>query len=122
VSETTLTKPQTSTSGARPGKGPIPYLDGLRAYSILNVLLNHSIEYGHATRLLPWLGTRWAEPFRIVFADGGLGVRVFFALSGFLITSMLLDELDATGRISITGFYAGALQGFFRPRTAISSR
>ena len=113
VSETSRTKPRPSISGARPGRGSIPYLDGLRAYSILIVLLNHSIEYGHATRLLPWLGTRWAAPFRIVFADGDLGVRVFFVLSGFLITSMLLDELDASGSISIIGFYGRRIARIF---------
>jgi peptidoglycan/LPS O-acetylase OafA/YrhL len=93
--------------------GSIPYLDGLRAYSILNVVLDHSIEYGGAARLIPWVASRSALPFRLVFANGGLGVRVFFVLSGFLITRLLLEEFDATGTISIRGFYGRRIARIF---------
>lgn len=81
-----------------PEKGSrIPYLDGLRAYSILLVVL------GHASDTQAWLAQK---PYlRFFLPDASLGVRIFFVLSGFLITSLLLNERDATGRISIRGFY-----------------
>ncbi len=75
----------------------IPYLDGLRAYSILLVLFGHTITSNS------WLESKWY--LKIFVANPLLGVRVFFVLSGFLITTLLLNEQYATGRISIRGFY-----------------
>lgn len=77
----------------------IPYLDGLRAYSIAAVVL------GHASRFIPWTQTKAAIPLNVLFMNGRFGVRVFFVLSGFLITTLLLKEVDTKGRISLSGFY-----------------
>ncbi len=44
--------------------------------------------------------------FRVPFTGGFVGVDVFFVISGFLITDLLLRESSRTGRISISGFYA----------------
>ncbi len=65
--------------------GGIPALDGLRAVAVALVLAQHGG--------IPGMG------------GGFLGVDVFFVLSGFLITSLLLDELGRTGRIDLTGFW-----------------
>lgn len=69
---------------ARPGR--IPSLDGLRAISVLIVLGAHYIS----PRLFP----------------SGFGVYVFFVISGFLITRLLLAEHKQTGRVSLPRFYA----------------
>jgi peptidoglycan/LPS O-acetylase OafA/YrhL len=73
--------------------GRIPALDGLRAISIGLVLLGHSI------------GTRGSPVPHRLHHFGELGVRVFFVISGYLITTLLLKELTRTGSISLRGFY-----------------
>ena len=74
----------------------IPSLDGLRAISIGMVLLSHLD------------GTQnFRSPQAIYWATdlGGLGVRFFFVISGFLITKLLLAEHAKYGKISLTRFY-----------------
>ncbi|MAP63442.1 MAG: acetyltransferase [Microbacterium sp.] len=61
-------------------------LDGLRAVAVTSVVVYH---------LFP--GT--------IFAGGFVGVDVFFVISGFLITSLLLREHRATGRVSLADFW-----------------
>jgi len=75
--------------------GRIPSLDGLRALSIGLVLVAHLT----GTRGFPSVAElgHWQL--------GNLGVRVFFVISGFLITSLLLEESDRTGAISLGQFY-----------------
>ncbi|WP_293999060.1 acyltransferase family protein [Sphaerotilus sp.] len=65
-------------------------LDFLRAVAVLLVLLDHS-------------GLGAIGPVQVF--DGGLGVEVFFVLSGFLITWLLLGETAARGRIDLAAFY-----------------
>jgi peptidoglycan/LPS O-acetylase OafA/YrhL len=76
----------------------IPYLDGLRGYSILCVVILHL--FSPLTHLPAWL-----LPVRLLFGNGQFGVNVFFAISGFLITSLLLREREQTGNISLRAFY-----------------
>lgn len=67
-----------------------PALDGVRAVAVLLVLLFHA-------------------GFTFVPA-GYLGVSVFFTLSGYLITSLLLHEHDATGRVALRAFWSRRLK------------
>ena len=69
------------------------YLDGLRCLSILWVILIHLKLPGDAL-------------FNLVASRGWMGVDMFFVISGFLITSILLHEHRATGGISLRRFYA----------------
>jgi peptidoglycan/LPS O-acetylase OafA/YrhL len=66
-------------------RGTVPSLDGLRAISIALVLLGHFVD-------------------RAIF-PAGLGVYVFFVISGFLITRLLLAEQIDSGTISLRMFY-----------------
>ncbi|MET3808436.1 peptidoglycan/LPS O-acetylase OafA/YrhL [Nakamurella sp. UYEF19] len=70
-----------------PGKrksGFRPDIEGLRAAAVVSVILDH---------LFSWP------------SGGFVGVDVFFVISGFLITGLLLEEYRQTGRISFTNFY-----------------
>jgi peptidoglycan/LPS O-acetylase OafA/YrhL len=81
--------------GLVPGPHRLPSLDGLRALSIGLVLLGHvqgTVGFG----FLP----KWAQ---VEF--GNIGVRVFFVISGYLITTLLVRELQKTQTISIGKFY-----------------
>lgn len=71
------------TTSAPPTWTHIPALDGLRGLAVIGVLLFHA---GH-------------------LSGGFLGVDAFFALSGFLITSLVIREADTTGRIDFMGFW-----------------
>ena len=76
-----------------------PFLDGFRALSILGVLLHH-IE--KAFNLAPFLG-EYFYIFRPIAQLGILGVDMFFVISGFLITGLLIDTNANT--IDIRRFY-----------------
>jgi peptidoglycan/LPS O-acetylase OafA/YrhL len=83
------------SNGLSAESGTIPSLDGLRAISILIVLVSHA-GYGHVV-------------------PGGVGVTIFFFLSGYLITTLLLEELERSGRISIRKFYLRRAFRLFPP-------
>jgi len=67
-----------------------PALDGMRAIAVLSVMVYHSAMFFPSGEQL---------------TGGFLGVDIFFVLSGFLITSVLLNEYGKDGSISLTKFY-----------------
>ena len=73
-----IVKGPASPQSAATSLGYQPALDGLRAVSVIAVVLYHA-------------GFHWMH-------GGFFGVEVFFVISGFLITSLLLEELERTGR------------------------
>jgi peptidoglycan/LPS O-acetylase OafA/YrhL len=80
-----------------------PELDGLRFYAFLGVFVCHTLPYEPVFYQrfhlpLPWL---WGAAAK----SGAAGVDLFFALSAFLITSILLRERQETGGISLRRFY-----------------
>ena len=90
-----LEKPQVAQISAPQAKASqfshLPFLDGLRAISILLVLGFHKL--GPVTQ---WIGTQ---------LNGWVGVDLFFIISGFLITSILVKERDKNGSFSLKNFY-----------------
>lgn len=66
--------------------GKIPSLNGIRALSVLLVVVSHC-GFGH-------------------IVPGGFGVTVFFLLSGYLITTLFINEYENTQKIKIPHFYA----------------
>jgi peptidoglycan/LPS O-acetylase OafA/YrhL len=79
--------------------GQEPALDGLRALAVLCVMFAHTSLLGAGADLSGLNGTSFG------LAGGFLGVDIFFVLSGFLITALLLKEHGQTGRISLRAFY-----------------
>jgi peptidoglycan/LPS O-acetylase OafA/YrhL len=71
-------------------------VDGLRGLAILGVLVAHGSRT-HGSPVPPGL--------RSLAARAGVGVDLFFVLSGFLITLLLLRERRQGGRVSVGGFY-----------------
>ena len=65
--------------------GYLPALDGVRALAVVAVIVYHANKQ--------WLG------------GGFLGVEVFFVISGFLITSLLIAESERDGRINLKQFW-----------------
>ena len=78
---------------ARPKSRYIPALDGLRTLAVVAVMLYH-------------LNLTWAQ-------GGLLGVTVFFVLSGYLITRLLINEVSKTGRIDLKSFWIRRIRRLF---------
>lgn len=68
----------------------IPAIDGLRAVAVIAVLLYH-------------LGFSWIP-------GGFLGVDLFFVISGYVITRLLLDSIQRSGGLDLRGFYLARIR------------
>lgn len=77
-----------------------PNLDGLRFLGSLSIIIFHieGIKSRHGQQIIPWI--KYFNP------DGSHSVSLFFVLSGFLITYLLLREKKDTGDINMKKFYA----------------
>lgn len=71
-----------------------PEIDGLRAVAVLSVIIFH-------------LNNRWLP-------GGFLGVDIFFVISGFLITGIILSEIQ-NGSFSFRGFYTRRIKRIYLP-------
>jgi peptidoglycan/LPS O-acetylase OafA/YrhL len=98
------------TVRAQAGMERIPSLDGLRAISIALVLFSHLAGTGGFP-----VSAAAANPWSL----GGFGVTVFFVISGFLITGLLLEELRRTNRIRLGRFYFRRTLRIFPPYFAL---
>jgi len=86
----------------------VPSLDGLRAVSIALVVLSH-------TKSLVPASVAHSGLFRYVIGGGLHGVQIFFVISGYLITTLLLREFESTGGVSMRHFYARRALRIFPP-------
>jgi len=73
----------------------IPAIDGLRAIAVIAVMLYH-------------LGFSWIP-------GGFLGVDLFFVISGYVITRLLLDSIQRSGGLDLRGFYVGRIRRLLPP-------
>ena len=73
----------------------IPAIDGLRAIAVIALMLYH-------------LGFNWIP-------GGFLGVDLFFVISGYVITRLLLDSIQRSGGLDLRGFYAGRVRRLLPP-------
>ena len=73
----------------------IPAIDGLRAIAVISVMLYH-------------LGFKWIP-------GGFLGVDLFFVISGYVITRLLLDSIQRSGGLDLKGFYIGRIRRLLPP-------
>jgi len=90
-------------------------LDGLRGVAVVLVVAGHLIT-GIGPYPRPGFGDLGGDLFQ--WADSA-GVQLFFALSGYLITSLLLRELGAAGSLDLRGFWIRRLRRLYPPLIAV---
>ena len=95
----------TTVSPVRAERFYRPELDALRFFAFLGVFIFHAaprtMDFYNAAGYPHWLSSLLIP----MFGAGAYGVDLFFALSAYLITSLLLHERAATGALDLRGFY-----------------
>jgi len=89
-------------------------LDGVRGIAILLVLVGHL-----ATGVGPYPQEAFAGSGEFLLLADTVGVQVFFALSGYLISRLLLGEVESSGTISLRRFWWRRLRRLYPPILAI---
>ena len=86
------------------GKNKIYFdnLDSIRFIAAMMVFLQHGMSASY--KYLPVKDTFWDHLLNVV-SNGGTGVSIFFVLSGFLITYLLISEYELKSRVEISNFY-----------------
>jgi peptidoglycan/LPS O-acetylase OafA/YrhL len=79
------------------GNGYLPTLDGWRAIAIALVVIDHAFN----STVCAAGSVRWCNRFMV----GQTGVNLFFGISGFLICTRLLQEIERHSTLSLRGFY-----------------
>jgi peptidoglycan/LPS O-acetylase OafA/YrhL len=96
---------ETKVSTVHAGRFYQPELDALRFFAFLGVFIFHAaprtMDFYNAAGSPHWLSSLLIA----TFGAGAYGVDLFFALSAYLITSLLLRERIATGTLDLRGFY-----------------
>jgi peptidoglycan/LPS O-acetylase OafA/YrhL len=101
---TTRTSPTPGPVAVARPRGFRPDIEGLRALAIIPVLVFHAHEFLSPTTVTGPLGLVATV---LGWVPGGyLGVDVFFVISGFLITGLLVREAETTDRVHFGRFYA----------------
>jgi len=77
-------------------------LDTIRFIAALMVFLGHAVSPSY--QYLPIKNSIW-EKLLFAISNGGTGVSIFFVLSGFLITYLLINEYEFANKISLRNFY-----------------
>jgi peptidoglycan/LPS O-acetylase OafA/YrhL len=97
--------PSAAAAPARAERFYRPELDALRFFAFLGVFIFHAaprtMDFYNAAGYPQWLSSLLIS----IFGAGAYGVDLFFALSAYLITSLLLRERVATGALDLRGFY-----------------